>query len=115
LISRRSAGFGRSDMAIGKSELRRDIDEDWAGSFDRSHCTQLIPGADVSLDGLESGVIENHFTFRASMLSGDHVERIIVPKFDSSRTTGGVNTFDLAQPIESNMRRFESVFGSAWR
>jgi hypothetical protein len=46
---------------------------------------------------------------------GDHVERIIVPKFDSSRTISGVNTFDPTQPKEPKMRQFESVFGHDWR
>jgi hypothetical protein len=115
LIGRRSAGFGRPDMAIYKSALRRDIDNRWAGGFGRSHCTQPIPGSDVSLDILAPGVIANYFTFRASMSSGDHVERIIAPKFDFSRTTSGVDTYHLTQPIESIMRHFEFVFGSACR
>jgi hypothetical protein len=111
----RGAAFGRSEMAICKLGLRREIDSGWTGRFDYGHDTQPTPRSEVSLNIPAPGVIENLKTSRASLRSGDYGKRIIVLTFDPIKSIIGVNTVDPTQPIERKMRQFEFEFGCAWR
>jgi hypothetical protein len=112
---RRGAAFGRSEMAICKLGLRREVDGGWTGRINYGHDTQTAPRSEVSLNIPAPGVIENLNTSRASLRSGDYGKRIIVLKYDPIKTFIGVNTVDPTQPIERKMRQFEFEFGYAWR
>jgi long-chain fatty acid transport protein len=111
------AGFGWDDMTTYKFGVQWNSGTDWTWRAGYSHGSQPIPTSEMLFNILAPAVVEDHWSFGFTKLSGENKNREwnFAFTYVPSNSQTGLNTFDPTQTITWEMDQMELEVSYGWR
>jgi len=113
----RGAGFGWDDMTTYKLGVQWNNGGDWTWRAGYSHGDQPVPETEMTFNILAPAVIEDHFSFGFTKVSGENRDREwnFAVMYAPSESQTGPNNFDPTQTVTWEMDQFELELSYGWR